>query len=185
VLVEIRHVRQSCDCADVVVPAGVVEPGKSVTLACRWDTRGKRGPSATELEVVASEAGKNERRGTVLTLRADVVPDYTYSPEELVFHSDRPETLTVAVRPAWFEDLTLLSAAADHRAFDATLNAKKSEVSVTFDPAQWYDARGAVSLVVQTNSPRHANFQIPLRVSRAAPAQPSVDSGETPLAGSP
>lgn len=154
-------------------------------MTCDWKTAGKHGPSETEIEVIASEVGKDERRGTVLTLRADVIPDYTYSPEELVFRGDRPETRKVAVRPAYASSVSLTGASVDHRAFEAKLNAETCEVSVSFDPELWHDHRGSVSLVVRTNSPQYANFRVPLRVFTPVRARSSVDPGEANLVDSP
>jgi hypothetical protein len=162
--IKIKEIIKNCDCADISMSSGEVLPTESVLLNCKWNTRGRRGPTATDLAVLYIKEGAAQSAFLRLRLQAKVTPDFWYSPEELKFTKNAPATLSVRFRPGQVSQLSLLKAYTNHRAFQATLRAEAPEVAVAFNPELWSGDRKAMELVVETSSRNEPTCRIPLLV---------------------
>lgn len=169
--VRILHVRKSCDCSEVAVPNGDIAPGKKVHLTCRWNTRGQRGDVHTTLAVAYSAGKDDEQHYAIITLRAHVIPDFTFDPERLEFEQEHTETKRVAFLPKRLDSLRLYEASVSHPAFDATIDANAIAVKVTFRSERWLAERGPIELMVRSNSENEPFISIPIFVETISQTQ--------------
>lgn len=164
----ILHVLQSCDCAEVKVPAKEVVASEHVKLDCVWDTRGKRGRATTSLAVVYKKAGADKTQSLRLRLLANVVPEVVYSPTELVFHHGVNESKTIGLSCKSQDGFAISRAYCTQGAFQVN-SCSGDSVVVSFDPALWPGGWSSYNLVVETNNSVEPTCVIPLRVLPASP----------------
>ena len=170
-MVRILYVRKSCDCSEVAVPSSEIAPGERVRVTCRWNTRGRRGHVRAAIAVVYSAGKDSTQRHVLLTLRAHVIPDFTFDPERLEFTEGRTETKRVVFFPWRLDGLRLYNASVSHPAFDATVDGKASVVNVIFRSERWLAERGPIDLTVRTNSQNEPLVSIPILVETSSPEQ--------------
>jgi hypothetical protein len=83
--VSIDSIKKGCDCTQVQILQGILEPGKNRDISFQWDTRGRRGEDQTTIEVVYSIAGDPQKHIAPLVLSAMVIPDFDIVPKKLTF----------------------------------------------------------------------------------------------------
>jgi hypothetical protein len=164
--VAILRVVTSCGCTEAKIVAKEIKPSEHIDLSCLWDTRGRRGKNATSLVVIYKDTESGHADSCRLIARADIVPEFAYDPDELVFNAGVPATKTVTFSAARNPDFTLKEAYCSQSAFAAELRQTTQEVVVRFDPAKWEDDPRFLheEIVVETNSLKEPKCRIPMRV---------------------
>jgi hypothetical protein len=104
-----------------------------------------------------------------LVLKADVIPDFNYSPKEAVFTAGRASAQTIAFSPGRLSNISLVRAYCTQRAFTAKVVDTESckQVEILFEPRDWFAEEDLVHyLVVETTSPNEPTCRIPLVIMR-------------------
>ncbi len=160
----------SCGCTDAKILAKEIKPSEHIGLSCRWDTRGRRGKTATSLAVIYKDTGSGQRDWCKLVARADIVPEFVYDPAELVFDADVPTAKTVTFCAVGKAVFTIKRAYCSQMAFAAELRKTTQEVVVRFNPARWEaDPRFLhEEITIETNNLNEPVCRIPIRVVKAS-----------------
>jgi len=170
--IKVVDVVKGCDCLSPEISKGLLTPGETATLKTRWETRARRGRTATEILVVYIR-GDGSREAVPLKIKADVVPDYDVEAPDLVYGEGRPAERVVRFVPRRLPALALTGSSCTHPAFRAVLGADNATVAVRFDPARWSedvtDRPGDhpdAELLVRTSSASAPLCRVPLFVER-------------------
>lgn len=160
----ITHIRSSCDCAKVQAPSRPIPPSGSVSLDCVWNTRGKRGKSTTSFEVFFRTT-KPDLPAQALTLKliGDVLPDFTWTPSELIFNEGISHQSVLEFQPG-LHDIRITKAHCSHRAFDVNVVEGGRRINVAFRADLWGSTSGSTYLAITTANPGDEIRTIPVRV---------------------
>jgi hypothetical protein len=167
--VRIVTVSDSCDCTTSDVSPKIIPSGETANVTLTWETRSSRGRQSTTAVVAwmpdtAERASAAAFEYTPLTLSGDVMPDYRYEPEMLVFRAGEASKATIRFLPGRLPDVELIDAYASQRAFQVAILEDHSAVEVSYDPAQWPDDIQSAALTLVTSSPRAARCEVPITV---------------------
>lgn len=161
---QITGVRKSCDCARVELTKRLLQPGETTKVTVTWNIGSQRGKVSSEILITFLVQGAGHEWQTPLTMRAEVDPDFNYSPSELVFGGKSTRTQSVYFAPGRLQKVELLEAFCDQRAFQARVIEGESRVEVSFDPALWPSGRSDAQLTVRTASRNEKFARIGLSV---------------------
>ena len=171
--VDIIFVQPTCTCTDVKLSTRRIGPGETAGLECNWSTQGRRGAFRGSIFVVFKAAGTQDPSFLELSLAATVVPEFTYSPAELAFQRDGPNTIRLRFS-SHSPTFRIMRAYANHRAFQAAV--RGPEVDVRFEPRLFAGDPGQYYLTVETNCDKDPRLRIPISVERAnLPANKTSD----------
>lgn len=163
-LVELTSVMSSCSCGTAAVGERKLMPGESTPLEIRWSLRNARGRSQAAV-MVRYRLPDDEEGELAISLGAEVIPDYEYTPATLAFRRGTNGTQTIHFEPKGLDKLTLGGVQCTNGAFQAAIDPSSKTVSVTFSHAAWSDVLSSEpKLMVETNSPNQRVCVIPIRV---------------------
>ncbi len=158
----IRNVIKSCGCTKAECSRQELIPSERMSIQAEWDVGTRRGPSSTELTVVAALAD-GHLAATSLQMTAMIVPDIVYEPKELKFDPDSPPQV-VTFSPGRMKEFTLKRAYCTHRALEARLVSDGTHVEVVYHADALLEDVPMIYLMVETTSPHEPVCHIPLTV---------------------
>lgn len=163
--INIVDVFKDCDCNEVALDKFRLAPGESTKIKVTWDTRQRRGVAATKVYLYYENGSGLGPFSALLTVKANVIPDFDCKPSELIFDANIPSEKTVVFSSSRLRDFRLSHAYCSHPAFRARM-LNRSEIVVTFDPTLWRNDGGesAAYLTVMTSSLREPEHSIKLRL---------------------
>jgi hypothetical protein len=168
---QVVSVSRSCDCTDVKVPLVELKPGAELSLACLWNTFGRKGETTSLFAVrfvkVQDESQKEHDKPPVLNvimkLHASVTPIWWLDPSEVVF--EQGETaVELRVHSTPGEDFRLLGAASDSPAVAVLVSPLGRSAIVSLDRSQWQGTSSAkISLTSDCSSKRDVDCRVYVR----------------------
>lgn len=176
VSLRIVDVQTSCSCSSAEFSAEVIPPASDVRFRLMWDLRNAEGETYSAVDVsVASVADEdpdslrsNAMHSLTIPLKADVAPEWTATPNPLVFQSGVSAVKELLVNNISGDQITVLSVSTSHDALHAVIkdtDTQKSVVRVSFDPSLWRSP-GPASVIVTTSSEIVPTKMIPVWVTR-------------------
>ena len=163
--IKIVDVFKDCDCNEVALDKFGLAPGESTKLKVTWDTRQRVGAAAAKVYLYYDNGSGIGPLSTILTVKANVIPDIDWKPTELTFPSNTASENRVAFTSNGAKELRIGQAYCSHAAFCARV-ISPTEIAVTFDPKLWRrnGEETAEFLTVMTSSPRESVNLIRLNV---------------------
>ncbi len=162
--VKVVNIIKSCACTSTELSKSSLVPGERATLKVEWSTQAARGPFSSDITVVYSRDGQEQRLLTNLRVEARVIPDIEYQPCQLVFAPGVKARQVITFSPGRDPKAAVVRAYTTHRAFTVRWLPTTSQVEVSFDPPQWSEENPRVEITAETTSLHEQLIYIPVLI---------------------
>lgn len=167
--VDLVSVKTACGCTKAKLDASKLKPGRSATIHCTYDLRGRDGDFATEVVVFCRRTGDNGTATDSIPCAAyaNVDPIVHVSPSRLVFPAGAACTKRIDIDFTGYS-VDVKQVLSSQGAFKPELSSDKHHISVRFNPSLWQETSGSPSLLLETNCPYEERIKIPIVVDYGA-----------------
>ncbi|MDR0704249.1 MAG: DUF1573 domain-containing protein [Planctomycetaceae bacterium] len=162
----IDSVISSCDCTQILIEKGILHPGTHREISFQWDTRGRRGKSDTLVSVAYFIEDETIKRVAPLSLSATIIPDFDVIPNELIFHSNKSESLSFSLKSTGHgdNDTKIKEVTVNHPAFSVVIDDTRTSGIISFDSDFWTDNVRQLSIQIMTSNKNEPIFRLPINI---------------------
>ena len=162
--VDIENIDGGCSCLSSQASPSHIEAGGKSIVAVKWAVGAARGNTSKQILVRYKDVTSPDTYSLLLTINADVLPDFNYEPKRLIFLLNRGAKQEIEIQPGRITGVGVNKAYCTHKAFTATIESK-SRVRVDFARADWnQDEASSAYLILETTSINERVTRIPLLV---------------------